>query len=145
MTNRRKQPTIENRVKAGYIDLTKTGPLSYYEIQRLNNTLPEGARDITLPGMSKVLNRAGNVNYTETPTGLGESMFDPGIANANEIDNLQDIRANEQPWYAQWGAGLLKNMGLAATTFLDGTVGLAYGIGQGISNLADDDPNTGFW
>lgn len=145
MTNRRKQPIIENRVKAGYIDLTKTGPLSYYEIQRLNNTLPESARDITLPGMSKVLNRAGNVNYTETPTGLGESMFDPGIANANEIDNLQDIRADAQPRYAQWGAGLLKNMGLAATTFLDGTVGAVYGIGQGISNLADDDPNTGFW
>ena len=89
----KKQPTIEDRVKAGYIDLTKTGPLSYNEIRRLNNTLPEDAEDIVLPGMGRVLSRAGKVNYTATPTGLGDSSYDPGIANENEIEQLQNIRA----------------------------------------------------
>ena len=141
----KKQPTIEDRVKAGYIDLTKTGPLSYNEIRRLNNTLPEDAEDIVLPGMGRVLSRAGKVNYTATPTGLGDSSYDPGIANENEIGQLQNIRAEAQPWYVQLGAGLAKGVALAGTTFLDGTIGLITGIGQGISNLADGDSNTGFW
>ena len=146
MAKKSKTPTIENRVKSGYIDLTKTGPLSYSELRALNSNLPKEVHSTQndLPGTTMVLGDIGRVNWVPD-TGLGESMFDPGIASADEVRHLQDIRANKQPWYAQWGAGLLKNMGLASTTFLDETVGLAYGIGQGISNLADDDPNTGFW
>ena len=148
MVNSKKQPTLKQRAEARYIDLTKTGPISYRDLRSLYNNLPEEPEAIANmpgpPGMDITLDRAGKINW-DPNTDFGESIYDPGIANTDQIKNLQDVRANEQPWYAQWGAGLLKNMGLAATTFLDGTVGLAYGIGQGISNLADDDPNTGFW
>ena len=64
--------------------------------------------------------------------GYGQSRFDKGI-QYSQLDNLEDWRGQEQPWYAQLGAGVLKGIGLAGTTFLDGTVGLIYGIGQAIA------------
>ena len=130
MANKSKTPTIEDRVKSGYIDLTKTGPLSYSELRALNSNLPEEVHSTQneLPGTTMALRDTGKVNWVPD-TGLGESMFDPGIASADEVGHLQDIRAEAQPWYAQLGAGLAKGVALAGTTFLDGTVGLIAGIG----------------
>lgn len=148
MKKTKKQPTIEDRVKAGYIDLTKTGPLSYRELRSLNNGLPEesvvNAQRPDNIGVITALQRAGKVNYTEQPTGLGESTYDPGVANQEQIENLQDYRAEAQPWYAKIGAGLTKGVVLAGTTFLDGTIGLLVGgaesINRGdISGLWDND------
>ena len=148
MARTKKQPTIEDRVEAGYIDLTKTGPLSYRELRSLNNGLPEesvvNAQRPNNIGVITALQRAGKVNYTEQPTGLGESIYDPGVANQEQIENLQDYRAEAQPWYAKIGAGLTKGVVLAGTTFLDGTIGLLVGgaesINRGdISGLWDND------
>ena len=147
MANKSKKLSIEDKVNTGYIDLTKTGPVSYRELRQANSALPEESLENAFSSDNagiRTLQRAGKVNYTETPTGLGDSMFDPGIANQNIIDNLQDYRAEAQPWYAQIGAGLAKGAVLAGTTFIDGTVGLLFGTGQGIANWFDDDPNTGF-
>lgn len=144
MAKYNKKLSIEDTYNSGYIDLTKTGPISYRELRQLNSGLPEESiSNMQLPdrsGLESTLQRAGKANYTETPT----SIYDPGMANQNIIDNLQDYRAQEQPWYAQIGAGLAKGAVLAGTTFIDGTVGLLFGTGQGIANWFDDDPNTGF-
>lgn len=148
MARTKKQPTIEDKVEAGYIDLTKTGPLSYRELRSLNNGLPEesvvNAQRPDNIGAITAFQRAGKVNYTEQPTGLGESMYDPGVANQEQVENLQDYRAEAQPWYAQIGAGLAKGVILAGTTFLDGTIGLLMGAGEAInrgdiSGLWDND------
>lgn len=71
-------------------------------------------------------------------------MYDPGVANQEQIENLQDYRAEAQPWYAKIGAGLTKGVVLIGTTFLDGTIGLLVGgaesINRGdISGLWDND------
>lgn len=148
MARTKKQPTIEDRVKAGYIDLTKTGPLSYRQLRQLNSGLPQesavNAMSVEDPGTLSALQRAGKVNYTAQPTGLGESIYDPVVANQEQIENLQDYRAESQPWYAQIGAGLAKGAILAGTTFLDGTIGLLVGAGEAInrgdiSGLWDND------
>lgn len=148
MARTKKQPTIEDKVEAGYIDLTKTGPLSYRELRSLNNGLPEesvvNAQRPDNIGAITAFQRAGKVNYTEQPTDLGESMYDPGVANQEQVENLQDYRAEAQPWYAQIGAGLAKGVILAGTTFLDGTIGLLVGVGEAInrgdiSGLWDND------
>lgn len=148
MERTKKQPTIEDKVEAGYIDLTKTGPLSYRELRSLNNGLPEesvvNAQRPDNIGAITAFQRAGKVNYTEQPTDLGESMYDPGVANQEQVENLQDYRAEAQPWYAQIGAGLAKGVILAGTTFLDGTIGLLVGVGEAInrgdiSGLWDND------
>lgn len=144
----KKQPTIEDKVNAGYIDLTKTGPISYRELQRLNGSLPqESGANSLLPddiGVASTLSRAGKVNYTETPSDWGNSMFDSGVANQYEFENYGDYRGERQPWYAKIGAGLAKGAVLAGTTFLNGTIGLAAGIGTAVtegkwSGLWDND------
>ena len=77
--------------------------------------------------------------------GFGNSQYDEGIVNMSQADNLNEFRAQAQPWYDQIANGALKMVTTAATTFIDGTLGTLWGLGTGISNLLDDDPNTGFW
>lgn len=144
----KKQPTIEDKINAGYIDLTKTGPVSYRELQMLNGSLlQESEANSLLPddiGVTSTLSRAGKVNYTETPSDWGNSMFDSGVANQYEFDNYGDYRGERQPWYAKIGAGLAKGVVLAGTTLLNGTVGLVAGVGTAVtegrwSGLWDND------
>lgn len=150
MARTKKKSTPEDKVEAGYIDLTKTGPLSYRELQSLNSGLPkESTVNSMIPdamdiAVGNTAQRAGRVNWTETPTGLGESIYDPGVATQNQIEHLQDYRANAQPWYAKIGAGLAKGAILAGTTFLDGTIGLLVGGAEALkrgdwSGLWDND------
>lgn len=62
---------------------------------------------------------------------LGESMWDPeGFVTKADVDNLQDIRANNQSWIAQLGAGLGKMVTTAGATFINNTAGLVIGAGQ---------------
>ena len=61
---------------------------------------------------------------------LGTSMFDdPVMLNATQGD-IQDMRAENQPWYAKIGAGIGKAVVYAGTTFANGTAGLLYGLGK---------------
>lgn len=141
---------LENRVNTGLIDLTKTGPISYRELQRLNNYLPEESdinkKESDSWGSDLVLGRAGDIHYTNNPEeDFGESSYDDVLANQFQYDNYEDLRGERQPWYAQLAAGAAKGVLTFGTTFLNGTLGLIAGIGQGIYNLADDDENTGFW
>ncbi len=63
----------------------------------------------------------------------GSSIWDKPSVNEEEYQNLADIRAENQPWYAQIGAGLAKGAILAGTTFLNGTLGLLFGARTAIS------------
>lgn len=141
---------LEDRVNTGLIDLTKTGPISYRELQRLNNYLPEESdinkKESDSWGSDLVLGRAGDIHYTNNPEeDFGESVYDDVLANQFQYDNYVDLRGERQPWYAQLAAGAAKGVLTFGTTFVNGTLGLIAGIGQGIYNLADDDENTGFW
>lgn len=77
-------------------------------------------------------------------TRFGDSTYDPGVLNAGLLPKLQDIRAYEQPWYAQIGAGIGKGA-ITALTTAAGLAGTIWGIAQGTVSLFDDDPQTGFW
>ena len=84
--------------------------------------------------------------YTPTPNNLtqGASIFDDGLTLNTDESDIAEMRANNQPWYAQIGAGLAKGALLAGTTFLDGTIGLAVGTATAInegrfSGLWDND------
>lgn len=87
---------------------------------------------------SSIYTQSGGRDY------YGNSMFDNSHINEEEFRNLSDIRAENQPWYAQIGAGLAKGAILAGTTFLDGTLGLIFGAGTAMnegrwSGLWDND------
>lgn len=147
----------ETKVKD--IDITKSGPMTFRDLQEANqepytnlspefqsfsmnvgaNTAPTSLYDARAHGEQMV---ATSLDGTATP--WGESMFDEPTATEAQFQELGDIRANNQPWYAQIGAGLAKGAILAGTTFLDGTVGLIFGAGTAIgegrwSGLWDND------
>lgn len=132
--------------KVETIDITKTGPQGFRQLQDANEDkfasirpqiLSPTAIDRTKPQLVKS-------PLADTNTPWGESMWDDDSANAAEFENLGDIRAENQPWFAKIGAGLAKGTVLAGTTFLNGTLGLVYGIGTAInegkwSGLWDND------
>lgn len=133
----------ETKVKD--IDITKTGPQGFNQLQQANNAQfgedvsPE-VRDFIMNGRQRASSFTLYDPYRQaeqeissplsgTTTPWGESMFDEPTATEAQFQELGDIRANNQPWYAQIGAGLAKGAILAGTTFLDGTVGLIFGAG----------------
>ena len=136
----------ETKVKD--IDITKSGPMTFRDLQKANqepytnlspefqsfsknvgaNTAPTSLYDARAHGEQMV---QSSLEGTATP--WGESMFDEPTATEAQFQELGDIRAENQPWYAQIGAGLAKGAILAGTTFLDGTLGLILGGAQAIA------------
>lgn len=138
------------------IDITKSGPMTFRDLQKANqesytnlspefksfsmnvgaNTAPTSLYDARTHGEQMV---QSSLERTATP--WGESMFDEPTATEAQFQELEDIRAENQPWYTQIGAGLAKGAILAGTTFLDGTVGLIFGAGTAIG----EDRWSGLW
>ena len=135
------------------LDITKTGPVGYKSLQAQNNSQFDDIDKFINESQSRILSRASQSDpyrdmqqmvqspLATTGTPWGESMFDNKTANQADFENLGDVRANNQPWYAQIGAGLAKGAILAGTTFLDGTIGLIFGAGTAI----DEDRWSGLW
>lgn len=141
---------------AKQLDITKTGPVGYKSLQAQNNSQFDDIDKFINESQNRILSRASQSDpyrdmqqmvqspLSTTGTPWGESMFDNKTANQADFENLGDVRANNQPWYAQIGAGLAKGAVLAGTTFLDGTVGLVAGVGTAVtegrwSGLWDND------
>lgn len=147
----------ETKVKD--IDITKSGPMTFRDLQEANqepytglspefqsfsmnvgaSTAPTSLYDAGAHGEQMVTTSLGG-----TATPWGEGIFDEPTATEAQFQELGDIRAENQPWYAQIGAGLAKGAILAGTTFLDGTVGLVLGAGTAMkerrmSGLWDND------
>ena len=147
---------MEKATKVKDIDITKSGPMTFRDLQKANqepytnlspefksfsmnvgaNTAPTSLYDARAHGEQMV---QSSLERTATP--WGESMFDEPTATEAQFQELEDIRAENQPWYAQIGAGLAKGAILAGTTFLDGTVGLIFGAGTAIG----EDRWSGLW
>lgn len=148
----------ETKVKD--IDITKTGPQSFRQLQQANNAdfssevSPEvrdfiekkrqRAQSFTLYDPYRQAEQEISSPLSGATSSWGESMFDEETATEAQFQELGDVRAENQPWYAQIGAGLAKGAILAGTTFLDGTVGLVLGAGTAIkdwrwSGLWDND------
>ena len=150
---------MAEKTKIKDIDITKSGPMTFRDLQKANqepytnlspefqsfsmnvgaSTAPTSLYDARAHGEQMV---QSSLEGTATP--WGESMFDEPTATEAQFQELGDIRAENQPWYAKIGAGLSKGAVLAGTTFLNGTVGLAAGVGTAItegrwSGLWDND------
>lgn len=137
-------------------DITKTGPRTWRNLQQenemqYNDDLVTGLSQLIAPTKSlydieEAMPQQVQTSLYNDETGdyWGNSMFDDNYATDESISHLTDIRAENQPWYAQAAAGITKGAVLAGTTFIDGTLGLLYGLGQGIYNTLDDDENTDF-
>lgn len=72
-------------------------------------------------------------------TDFGKSTYDDHVQSNMMLENLQDVRAYNQPWISKLANGIGKGAVLAGTTFLDGTIGLITGLAsipsQGIDGI----------
>lgn len=136
-------------------DITKTGPVGLKGlkgIDRINDMTDEEYENFVsssaLPTsraikLRNALNMGKEFEFSSGQD-VGSSVFDNSIYNPDDIRNIGDVRAENQPWYSKISAGLAKGAILAGTTFLDGTVGLIVGAGTAIkdwrwSGLWDND------
>lgn len=139
-------------------DITKTGLQNWRQLQQQNAMNQAGVSDDYNNWRNQAFAFRGNSLYNareaapqvvqsslyNTNTKLGESMFDEDVYSSEQFQNALDVRAENQPWYSQLGAGIAKGAVLAGTTFIDGTMGLLYGgtkaIEDGdVSKLWDND------
>ena len=142
--------------KTKELDITKTGPVGYKSLQAQNNSQFDDIDKFINESQNRILSRVSQSNpyrdtqqmvqssLATTDTPWGESMFDNKTTNQADFENLGDVRAENQPWYAKIGAGLAKGAVLAGTTFLNGTLGLVAGVGTAVtegkwSGLWDND------
>lgn len=141
------------------VDIRKSGLQNWKQLQQQNNAIqsgydPEVAQylqelDIKRPLRHMMNPEEAAPHVVQSPlyntnTKLGESMFDEDVYSPEQFQDAVDVRAENQPWYAQLGAGIAKGAVLTGTTFLDGTMGLLYGSAKAIgdedvSKLWDND------
>ena len=134
MAKKIKELTPTQQAANSYIDITKIGPLGYRQLQAANADPNSEYEQIMNQGAAQTAALYNDIapRYTNTPAQLGQSIYDDEVVGGYEYENLNEIRAQRQPWYAKLSAGVAKGAVLAGTTFLDGTVGLAMGIGAAI-------------
>lgn len=141
------------------VDIRKSGLQNWRQLQQQNAAIQSGVSPEAIEYLNKInestplrhminpIETAPHVVQSplyNTDTKLGESMFDKDVYSFGEFRDAADVRAENQPWYAQLGAGIAKGAVLAGTTFIDGTMGLLYGgtkaIEDGdVSKLWDND------
>ena len=129
-----------------FTDITKEGLQSYRSLQKDNdlqnsselndwyNNFIQSMDHSYLPQyQSGLINAPSVINAAQL--GLedyGNSRYDSDVATLDELMNYQDYRAHRQSSLNKMGAGIGKGVALAATTFIDGTLGLLTGTVEGI-------------
>ena len=131
------------------VDIRKSGLQNWRQLQQQNAAIQSGVSPEAIEYLNKInestplrhminpIETAPHVVQSplyNTDTKLGESMFDKDVYSLGEFRDASDVRAENQPWYSQLGAGITKGAVLAGTTFLDGTMGLLYGGAKAIEN-----------
>ena len=136
-------------------DITQTGPVGLRGLGGLSreDALVQKAAQ-SIPGYDMNARQISQ-EYTPAPVqhlgmqlaelGAGNSSYDRNITDMDQARDLNDYRFFSQSGFGQLVNGALKMGTNAITTALDGTIGSLVGIGQGIYNLFDDNPKTGFW
>ena len=141
------------------VDIRKSGLQNWRQLQQQNAAIQSGVSPEAIEYLNKInentplrhminpIETAPHIVQSplyNTDTKLGESMFDKDVYSLGEFRDAVDVRAENQPWYSQLGAGIAKGAVLTGTTFLDGTMGLLYGGTKAIedrdvSKLWDND------
>lgn len=76
---------------------------------------------------------------------FGESSYDYSANTFADLEDLNEVRAREQSTLTKLAGGLGRFGVETVNTAVGNIVGTVVGIGQGIYNSFDDDPNTTFW
>lgn len=119
-------------------DITKTGPVGLKGLKGINQQSNKQYWEELSSHIKQTTNRGLTEEYTPQQStdiglqamaaGYGESMYDKAIQSSSQLENIQDIRALEQPWYAKIGADIVKMGILTTTTFADSMLGTIAGV-----------------
>lgn len=137
--------------KKTYLDITKEGYQNYKDLQRQNNNnvvIDEEENKKAVEEFYRHISRieAAREAYTNVAPRkvashllrsgqgyLGESKLDRDRTYLpSEFENINEQRAQDQSAAEKILHGTIKGGVLAGTTFLDGTIGLAYGLGKAV-------------
>lgn len=145
------------------IDVRKTGPVGLSGIRNedlYNNWMAraqQGDQDaINILNAFAPRPTAGSINpqsfftpqqvpYNSPWEEQGRSVYDKPVIFGDDPSVINENRAASQSGLLQLINGATKGIITAGTTFLDSTLGLIWGIGQGLYNLGDNNSETGFW
>lgn len=121
-------------------DIRKTGPVG---LKGINIKTQEEVEPIDLGsafdwGIAKVSDSYGigrDLPIYSSTGDLGTSRFDKeGGLTAEDISDVENMRAEAQSTLGKWVNGISKGGVLAGTTFLDGTLGLLWGTSEMIAS-----------
>lgn len=140
-------------------DITKSGPISYRDLQKQNAAMYEGIdaptdkeylynRSRANAYKNRSLYNAAEAALTRvqsplynTHTPLGQSAYDQSEYNIDEFNEAGYIRGENQPWIMQAINGTTKAAVLAGTTAAEGIIGGIWGLGSAIYHKDFDN----FW
>lgn len=97
------------------------------------------SQQITQEYLDNALNQN---NYTDpyqslqVPEEFGKSIYDKKIKNPWQLEDLNEVRAQNQSGIAQIGAGVAKFATTTGITFVQNTLGLVYGVAAAINETA---------
>ena len=131
-------------------DITKTGPVGLkginsknYPIEASDNIkqLMQDFQHLKIATPEDFALQSLNTLWEPTPItvgqGYGTSQYDKGIMTIDEAQNIEAMRGEQQSAAAQWLHGITKGGVLAGTTFLQGTLGTIYGLGDMALNIGN--------
>lgn len=136
-------------------DITQTGPVGLQGLPGINRSsgqedtvdIAPRRRGSMYYGLSYFHDpyKSQTAEFHESEDGeYGTRKVDPLFINQEQLENLEDTRARNQSNFSQIANGIIKGITTAGTTFADGTIGLVWGLGQGIYNALDKDEDTSF-
>lgn len=111
------------------------------EMQRMGDSRPSFADYQRAYNLSTPVRREVGAY---TPEDFGASVYDNEVKSFQDLNELGDVRAENQPWFLKIANGIGKATVLAGTTFVNGTIGLVTGLATAIqegrfSGLWDND------
>ena len=133
-------------------DITKTGAQNFSELQEQNYEQFKQAYSNQIGNVISPIHKEYGKYFTPIETdyteqgleaGFGDSKFDKSLSNFRDLNQLNNIRGQQQNWAEQLSAGILKGGILATTTFADGIAGTFTGLGNIISQSNQNNLNSG--
>lgn len=130
-------------------DIRKTGPVG---LKGINTKTQEEVEPIDLGstfdwGIARIPDSYGigkDIPIYSSTGDLGISRFDKlGGLTAEDISDVENMRAEAQSTLSKWINGISKGGVLAGTTFLDGTLGLLWGTSEMIASAIEGE-NSGW-
>lgn len=114
--------------------IQRLGQISQNNLWR-SQTGRSGSQYVGMPGFMEAYNLPEGAPGSE----YGNSRFDRGVMVAPTEEDIANKRANTQTGVGKFLNGVSKGAVLAGTTFLDGTLGLAFGIVDAAQSAAQGD------